>query len=255
MKFKCQRCNQNFTRKSNLIHHLKIKPTRDFRTKNNSVVEYRCQHCNMSYKRAQYADHINNYNSCKNYSKKICNNNESSDIKKLEIQLEIEKEKTKREVERTKQMQLSSNGTGNNIVTSNCHNTHNTNNTQTTHNTIANNNINSNNQHTYNIYNQTPQFIPLEYVHFGDIGLTADDLNNRGAINSKIKDKMRNELSPRLIKEMEDNILLEEILTKADLTDVEKRVIIYRLERDPEYFNEMVKEFAKALHMNRGTLK
>ena len=175
MKFECCRCNQTFTRKSNLIHHLKIKPTENFCNKNNIIVEYRCNHCNMTYKRSQYADHINNYYSCKNYNKKLTYLKDNDpDIKKLEIQLEIEKQRTKREVEKTKQLQMT-NGSVNTGIAHSTVNSHN------------------NNGNTYNIYNQAPQFTPLSGMHFGQMDLRYSDLGDMRRIGRKLHNYIVNQ--------------------------------------------------------------
>lgn len=274
MFYNCPRCKSTFTQRKLFRDHLNRKFQCKIIKKNGEKIIWKCDRCEKIFPRqCKYLDHFNSKDTCIKSNREIEPVNENQKIKELELTLEIKKI----ELEQQK-LAASMNVTNQSHNTVNSHNT--TNNIQNTNN--------------YNIYAQPPEFVPLDYIHFGEIGITANDLGNKNRMSkkiqkfiedknqlfyvcrdksrgnfsylsnelklipdrncNKIKSKMMSELSPRLIKEIEDKILLNQILTKTELTDADKLYLISRLENDPSYYNEIIKELSALLHMDRETI-
>lgn len=101
--YKCEKCNKEFSQKSNYIAHINRKNPCDLNERRNII--YKCEKCNKEFtQRSNYMSHINKKNSCNNINiveEKIENyensikllNDEIRDLKNIIIFLEKDNEK------------------------------------------------------------------------------------------------------------------------------------------------------------------
>lgn len=274
--YKCPRCNYDFKKKYNYLIHLKSSKICEKKT--NKVI-YQCNICEDIYDKHKYIKHIECRKGCKTEEKRILKEQKvDKEIKKLELTLEIEKQITERTVKKidfehaklTIGSQVHSQNTQS--YNNNSLNTQNT--TYNNCNFVPLNYIDFNDmdirakdlqsKSDRNLTTKVKTFIDKDksifyicrdksrgyFSYVSEEYLLEDDSNC-----DMIKNKMMTDISPKVIKEIEDEVLLNKLAKKDNLNDVEKELLKAKLECDPNYYDRILKIMKKYIHKDRMAIK
>ena len=262
--FTCPRCSHNFSRRQYLHKHLISSKNCDII---NDTIKYICSGCDKDLQnKSNFIKHISQKSIC---TRILCDDVQENTNKTHDniIDKEIEKLKLEIRLEEIKR--------GINIAN---HSFNTTNNNNTTNNTtnIANN---------YKIINNV-QLVPLDYINFEGLVLKSEDFKHPRFIGKKIleflegklsyicrdrdrqrfsylskeleweddhnsrkmKEKMMREISPYIIKEIEDKLVLNQIDNDSR---PDYQYLKYQLEHDPEYYTGILKMLSEYIYYNR----